>query len=83
MVELSGFSGQVVPREAPPRAGDVPRHAGDPARLYGLGFAHRHLLDESLRDLLAYCREVAGAAGGASAPARHETTSRGRGQSPC
>lgn len=53
MIRISGFTGVVAEDESPRPLPDVPRHYGDVTRLRELGFAPRHRIDESLRDLIA------------------------------
>lgn len=53
MIRISGFTGVVAEDESPRPLPDVPRHYGDVTRLRELGFAPRHRIEESLRDLIA------------------------------
>jgi GDP-4-dehydro-6-deoxy-D-mannose reductase len=53
MIHISGFSGVVEKDEAPRLVSDVPRHYGDVTRLRELGFAPRHRIEDTLRDLIA------------------------------
>ena len=48
----------------PPRAEDIPRHFADVTKLSALGFATRHALDDSIRDVVAYYLSGAAALAG-------------------